>query len=100
GTFYHRSAELLDDLRVMQRSLRSHAGAAVADGALYDLIRRVEVFGLHMATLDIRQHSERHTAALAEALALAGVCPDYGALDEAARVELLACEVASPRPLI
>ena len=100
GTFYHRRTELLADLQVMERSLREHAGAAVADGALHDLIRQVEVFGLHMATLDIRQHSERHTAALAEVLAHAGVCPDYSALDEAARVALLAREVASPRPLI
>jgi phosphoenolpyruvate carboxylase len=72
----------------------------VADGALRDLIRQIEVFGLHMATLDIRQHSERHSAALAEVLAYAGVCDDYAALDEKARVELLSREVASPRPLI
>ena len=100
GLLYHRHEELLDDLRVMERSLCVYAGAAVADGALRDLIRQVEVFGLHLATLDIRQHSERHIAALAEVLALAGVCSDYGALDEAGRVELLAREVANPRPLI
>ena len=100
GTFYHHSAELLDDLRLMERSLRANAGAVVADGPLRDLIRRVEVFGLHMATLDIRQHSERHAAALAEVLALAGVCSDYGALDEDARVQLLAREIANARPLI
>jgi phosphoenolpyruvate carboxylase len=100
GTFYHWRDELLAELQVMERSLRANAGAVVADGALSDLIRQVEVFGLHMATLDIRQHSERHTAALAEVLACAGVCADYAALDEAARVELLSREVASPRPLI
>src|SRR5262249_18572186 len=64
GMFYHRAGELLADLRVMEDSLRANAGAAVADGALHDMIRQVEVFGLHVATLDIRQHSERHTAAL------------------------------------
>ncbi|HEY3230343.1 MAG TPA: phosphoenolpyruvate carboxylase, partial [Roseiflexaceae bacterium] len=98
--FYHRHDELLDDLRVMERSLRANAGAAVADGVLHDLIRQVEVFGLHMAMLDIRQHSERHTAALAEVLAHAGVCADYSTLDEAARVELMSREVAGSRPLI
>jgi phosphoenolpyruvate carboxylase len=100
GAFYHCRDELLDDLRVMERSLYKHAGAAVANGVLYDLILQVEVFGLHMALLDFRQHSEIHTAALAEVLASAGVCADYAALDEDARVELLAREVANPRPLI
>jgi len=100
GMFYHHASELLTELLVMERSLRANAGAAVADGTLHDLIRQVEVFGLHVATLDIRQHSERHTAALAEVLKCVGVCADYAALDEAARVELLAREVADPRPLI
>jgi len=100
GMFYHHAAELLAELRVIERSLRANAGAAVADGALYDMIRQVEVFGLHVATLDIRQHSERHTAALVEVLAAAGVCADYAALDEAARVALLTREVSNPRPLI
>jgi phosphoenolpyruvate carboxylase len=100
GMFYHRAGELLNELLVMERSLHANAGAAVADGALHNLIRQVEVFGLHVATLDIRQHSERHTSALAEVLKAVGVCDDYTALDEAARVELLAREVADPRPLI
>lgn len=97
---YAGRADLLADLRVMEQSLRASAAGAVADGALHDLIRRVEVFGLHMATLDIRQHSERHTAAIAEILAAAGVCADYVALDETARIELLSREIVSQRPLI
>ncbi|HWQ11549.1 MAG TPA: phosphoenolpyruvate carboxylase [Roseiflexaceae bacterium] len=100
GTFYHRRAELLEDLRVMQRSLRQNGGAAVAEGALEDVVRQVEVFGLHMATLDIRQHSERHEAAIAEVLAAAGVCQNYRALSEQERIALLGRELANPRPLI
>jgi len=100
GTFYHRRDELLADLKVMERSLCANAGTSAANGALHDLIRQVEVFGLHVATLDIRQHSERHTAALTEVLRVAGVCDDYAALDEQARVALLSREVANPRPLI
>jgi phosphoenolpyruvate carboxylase len=100
GTFYHRRAELIEELRVMQRSLRENRGATVADGILTDLIRQVEVFGLHMATLDIRQHSERHEAALAEILAAAGVCADFRALGEEERIALLSAELANPRPLV
>ncbi|MBO9323832.1 MAG: phosphoenolpyruvate carboxylase, partial [Roseiflexus sp.] len=97
---YLRSDDLLADLRVMEQSLRANNAAVVADGALRDLIRQVEVFGLHTATLDIRQHSERHTAALAEVLASAGVCADYTALNETERIDLLSREIGNPRPLI
>jgi phosphoenolpyruvate carboxylase len=100
NTVYLHASELLDDLRVMERSLRANGGESVASGALRTLIRQVEVFGLHMATLDIRQHSARHSAAMAEVLAYAGVCDDYEALDEHARVELLSRELETCRPLI
>lgn len=99
GAYFSRN-DLLDDLNVIEHSLRTNNAAIVANGVLRDLIRQVEVFGLHMATLDIRQHSERHTAALAEVLAAAGVCADYTALNETERIELLSREIANPRPLI
>jgi phosphoenolpyruvate carboxylase len=97
---YHHRAELLDDLAVLERSLRAHGGAAVADGAVRDLLREVEVFGLGTATLDIRQHAGRHAAALAEILAAAGVHPDYLALPEDDRAALLSRTLADPRPLV
>jgi phosphoenolpyruvate carboxylase len=100
GSYYLSSAELLHDLRVIDRSLRADLGAAIADGMLADLIRQVEVFGLHLLTLDIRQHSERHTTALAEIFAAAGVCEDYAALDEARKVALLSSQLQIRRPLI
>ncbi|KAB8139673.1 phosphoenolpyruvate carboxylase [Chloroflexia bacterium SDU3-3] len=98
--YYHTSAELLHDLRLMYDSLSENDGAVIADRMLCDFIRQVEVFGLHMATLDIRQHSSRHTSALAEILAYAGVCEDYTALDEHERVALLTHELEGRRPLI
>jgi phosphoenolpyruvate carboxylase len=100
GSFYLRRDELLADLRLMAESLRAHESAAIADGALLDLLRTVEVFGLHTATLDLRQHSERHTSALTEVFARAGVVADYGALDEPSRVALLTRELESLRPLV
>lgn len=100
GTFYHHAGELLAELRVMGRSLRDNGGAAAANGALRDWARQVEVFGLHLATLDLRQHSERHASALAEVFARAGVCASYLALDEHERVSLLSREISASRPLI
>jgi phosphoenolpyruvate carboxylase len=100
GTFYHTSDELLADLRVMDASLRANGGALVADGDLHDFIRRAEVFGLHTATLDIRQHADRHVSAIAEICAGAGLHDDFAALSEPERVALLAPEIANPRPLV
>lgn len=68
-------------------------------GALGRLIRAVEVFGFHLATLDMRQNSSVHERVLAELLKVAGVCDDYLALDEEARIALLTAELASDRPL-
>lgn len=96
---YYRSAELLDDLRAIDASLRANGGELVADGTLRDVIAKVAIFRLHTATLDIRQHSGRHRAALAEILRDAGVCADYEGLAEPERVALLAAEIASRRPL-
>ena len=60
---------------------------------------RVSVFGFHLAPIDLRQSSDEHEATVAELLARAGVEANYAALDEEARVALLARELAGPRPL-
>ncbi|HEY1016232.1 MAG TPA: phosphoenolpyruvate carboxylase [Herpetosiphonaceae bacterium] len=99
-SWYRSSAQFLAELDLMDASLRQHGGAAIANGFLADVRRSAEVFGLHTATLDIRQHSSRHTSALAEILASAGMCDDYAALGQDERAELLARELLSPRPLI
>jgi len=46
-----------EDLAVVDRSLRANRGARIADGALSELRRRVELFGLHLAKLDVRVHA-------------------------------------------
>ena len=64
------------------------------------MIRLVEVFGVHLLTLDLRQHSARHTAALDEVFQGAGVCLDYANLTPDERFDVLAKELESTRPLI
>jgi phosphoenolpyruvate carboxylase len=56
---------------------------------LAPLQRAVQVFGFHLATLDIRQSSDQHEAVVAELLRMARLEPDYAALDEPARCALL-----------
>ena len=54
---YESVDDLVADLELLDRSLRAHRGARIADGALASLRRRVEIFGLHLAKLDLRIHA-------------------------------------------
>lgn len=91
--------DFLTDLRLIQSSLRQNKGERLAQGRLSRLLRQVEVFGFHLATLDIRQHSGRHRSAMAEIFAHYGIAQDYAEMSEPQRVALLAQEIISPRPL-
>lgn len=87
------------DLQTVLDSLLQKHGPAFASGPLPDLIRAVDVFGFHLATLDMRQNSSVHARVVAELLKTAGVCNDYEALDEAARCTLLTGELSHGRLL-
>ncbi|MGY1624814.1 phosphoenolpyruvate carboxylase [Geodermatophilus sp. SYSU D00965] len=97
---YESPDELLADLATIDASLRSHGAGALADDRLARLREGVEVFGFHLCGLDMRQNSAVHAEVLAELLAWAGVCPEYAALDEDARVALLVGELRMRRPLV
>ncbi len=99
GSAYPRAADLLADLRTVAASLTDHGGKAMVGTRLDRLIRAVEIFGFHLATLDLRQNADVHARAVGELLATAGVAGDYAAMDDAARVVLLGDELASPRLL-
>jgi phosphoenolpyruvate carboxylase len=96
---YLSPEELLADLDVIADSLRSHHAQALIAPRLKPLRRAVQVFGFHLATLDIRQSSDQHEAVVAELLRVARVEPDYSALDETQRRELLLRLLADARPL-
>lgn len=86
---YHEPAELIRDLQVIDRSLRHHYADYVADTLIKKMIRQVELFGFHLAKLDIRQHSKEHENAMTEILGKAGVTENYAALEEEEKVQLL-----------
>ncbi len=97
---YHRADDLKKDLQIIAddlcRSRVSHAGS----GLVRDLVRQVEVFGLHLMTLDIRQHANRHGSALDEIFRYTGVCDRYAKMSANQRFDFLAQELAERRPLI
>ncbi|MBL8519773.1 MAG: phosphoenolpyruvate carboxylase [Betaproteobacteria bacterium] len=96
---YADAAEFAADLRVIDASLRTHAGHALADGRLAHLLHAVRIFGFHLATLDLRQNSDVHEAVVSELLARARVADHYASMGEPQRVQLLLREWANPRPL-
>ena len=96
---YDTPDALRADLKVLSTSLKQNGSAALANGRLRRLLRAVEVFGYHLAPIDLRQNSEVHARSVAELLAGAGRCPDYEALSEVDRIRLLIEEISTPRPL-
>ncbi|HEX8938229.1 MAG TPA: phosphoenolpyruvate carboxylase [Sphingomicrobium sp.] len=88
------------ELNVLVAALARNGNGHLSSLApLKRLIRAVETFGFHLATVDLRQNAEVHERVVAELLAAAGVEANYRALDEARRVELLRRELASGRLL-
>ncbi|MBV9020014.1 MAG: phosphoenolpyruvate carboxylase, partial [Ktedonobacteraceae bacterium] len=97
---YNSAQELLDDLKLVRDSLLADGEQELAQGELARLICQVEVFGFHFAALDVRQHSERHAAALAELLHITKVTQqDYMQLEEAERLKVLEMLLRDPRIL-
>ncbi|MEO8360565.1 MAG: phosphoenolpyruvate carboxylase, partial [Vicinamibacteria bacterium] len=96
---YASATHFLEDLRVIQTSLRRRAGNRLADGALGTLITQAEIFGFHLATLDLRQHAQRHADALAEIFGRYGQGEAWRSGNDAQRAEMITAELVSPRPL-
>ena len=100
GEPYEGPDALRKDLATVAAGLaRDGDGALASGGALARLIRSVEIFGFHLATLDLRQNSDVHERVMAELFHTAGVTADYLALAEDARVALLISELSHNRPL-
>ena len=96
---YHSAQEFLADLKIIEQSLRSHHAQALVNQRLRPLIRSVEVFGFHLATVDLRQSSDKHEEVIQELLAVANIEKDYSALDEESKQALLLRLLNEARPL-
>ncbi|HEX5357859.1 MAG TPA: phosphoenolpyruvate carboxylase [Aquabacterium sp.] len=96
---YASAEEFLADLAVIDASLRGHHAAVLADLRVRPIMRAVQVFGFHLATLDLRQSSDQHELVVSELLAKARVEPDYASLDESQKQALLLRLLNEARPL-
>ncbi|GLI04427.1 phosphoenolpyruvate carboxylase [Paenibacillus tyrfis] len=99
GKKYNNPQQFKEDLLIIERSLRNHYADYIADAYVQKLIRQVELFGFHLASLDVRQHSKEHEAAMTEILAKMSICSDYGALPEEQKIKLLTDILNDPRPI-
>lgn len=99
ATPYKDAEELRRDLQHIEMCLISQGAEALAVQRLHPLIRAVDVFGFHLATIDLRQSSDQHELVVAELLASAGICQDYLSLDETARQTALLNALNDVRPL-
>ena len=96
---YASASELLADLRTIDAALKEQRCEALAQPRLRPLIRTVEVFGFHLATVDLRQSSDQHERVVADLLAQARIEPRYSTLDEAAKQQVLLRLLNDARPL-
>ncbi len=96
---YRDADELQADLGIIETSLAANHGGALIPARLKPLRRAVDVFGFHLATVDLRQSSDRHQETLAELLSVARVAADYANLDELHKQALLLDLLRDPRPL-
>ena len=86
---YPSAQEFAAELRTIEASLKANHGGVLVAQRLQPLIRAVEVFGFHLATVDLRQSSDKHEEVVAELLVTARIEANYSALDETAKRALL-----------
>jgi phosphoenolpyruvate carboxylase len=97
---YVSAEELLEDLFLVKSSLKKHHPAAHELKTIQKLIRQVQLFGFHLATLDIRNHSGEHEAAMTEILRKVRISDNYAQLSEDEKIRLLESILKDPRPLL
>jgi len=95
---YANAQEFIADLDIVIHSLEHHGALYLSRGRMAYLRRAAEVFGFHLAPLDMRQHSAIHEQTVGELLANAGVA-DYAKLDEAGRRQVLLTALQAGKPL-
>ncbi|MFC5133865.1 MULTISPECIES: phosphoenolpyruvate carboxylase [Haloferacaceae] len=95
---YPGGEAFLDDLDVVAESLSVDRNDVVRTSFIDPLRRQVDTFGFVLASLDLRDHRENHTEAVAEAVATEGV--DYDGMDEAARAEFLTEAILQDEPVV
>jgi len=91
--------DVVSPLQQCRTSLAEVGLSAIADGKLLDLIRRLDSFGAHLVTLDVRQESTRHSDVIGEITTALGL-GNYSEWSETDKQDFLKAEITNPRPLL
>ncbi|MDX2227109.1 MAG: phosphoenolpyruvate carboxylase [Verrucomicrobiae bacterium] len=98
-SFYRSPSELVIDLHVLYNSLIEVGAVHIAEAEVMPVLRTLNVFGFHLARLDIRQNSRFHEQALTQLICSAGINgADFAKWPEERKLEFLNRELLSPRP--
>lgn len=97
---YRYPDELVHDLKEIKESAEAHLPTTKKLKTIRKVIRQTELFGFHLATLDIRNHSGEHETAIHEILKAARLTDDYTALAEEDKQKVLCDVLNDPRPLL
>lgn len=97
---YQSPEDFERDLQLLHTSLRQNSGVRISRHHLKPIITQLNVFGFHLATLDIREHSSRHRAAIDELLSIGQVTARFKTLEESEKIGILTAELLQPRPLL
>lgn len=97
---YQDAQEFKADLEVIKNSLEENHDQAVVKTGFTQILEAIDIFGFHLATIDMRQDSSINEACVAELLKGAGICDHYSDLSEREKVTLLLKELnEDPRNL-
>lgn len=97
---YRTSQQLLDDLQLIAESLSENKGGRPRTHRLDPFIAQVRIFGFHLASLDVREDSHAHSAALSEIFQKVDICENYEELNEPEKQIILLRELETPRPFM
>ena len=99
GEGFLNGAQLRDELRLLDRSLRAVGLESIAHGQLKDTLRRLSCFGITLLCLDVRQESGRHADTI-DAITRYLELGSYLEWDEGERQRFLLAELENRRPLV
>ena len=97
---YKTTDELLKDVKIIRESLKNHLPFQDELRRINRFIRQIELFGFHLASLEVRNHSGEHEAAIAEILAKINITKDYANLPEKEKIAALSAALIDPRPML
>ncbi|MES2585723.1 MAG: phosphoenolpyruvate carboxylase [Pseudomonadota bacterium] len=97
---YSTPQEFMADLQIIRDSLAVHSPQALADQRLNTLIHSVRAFGFHLATIDLRQSSDKHQQVVSELLNVAQIESNYANLSEDQKRHILIRALGDVRPLL